>query len=76
MQTETIRLDVPPEVARRFREATPEQRARATAALAHAVMSREEAVEAFHRIASTLSAEARENGLTEEGLQALLDEDA
>ena len=66
MQTETIRLKVTREVARRFKNASPEQRERASSVVARVLMSADEAAEEFSRIAMDLSREGKENGLTED----------
>ena len=72
MQTETIRLKVTREVARRFKNASPEQREGASSVVARVLMSADEAAEEFSRIATNLSHEAQESGLTEDGLDELL----
>ena len=75
MQTETIRLKVPREVARRFKDASPEQRERASFVVTQVLMSADEAAEEFSRIATDLSHKAQEKGLTEDGLSKMLGED-
>ncbi len=74
MQTDPTRIeiDVPPVIARRFRSATPEQRARVTAAVMLAMMSPDEADEELTRLLDAVGAEAQANGLTEEKLAELL----
>ncbi len=75
MQTEEIRLTVPADVARRFREATPEEQERVRAAVAHAFMSREERIEELKRRMDRMAETARERGLTSEKLDELLRDD-
>ncbi|MEM1043994.1 MAG: hypothetical protein AAGI91_15375 [Bacteroidota bacterium] len=72
MQTEEIILTVPSDVARRFRDATPEQRERAKEAVAQAVMSRDEQVRELERRMNQMAATARERGLTDARLEELL----
>ena len=71
MRTETIRLKVPREVAKRFKDASPEQRERASSVVARVLMSADEAAEEFSRIATNLSHEAQERGVTESGLDEM-----
>jgi hypothetical protein len=79
MQTETIELSVPADVARLFRSATPEQRQKAgeqiAQAIRYALMSHRQAVEEFERISNEMGAYAKSQGLTEEKLEELLKED-
>lgn len=76
MQTETILVSVPADIARLYHAATPEQREKASRqivrTLQYALMSREEAVEEFERISREMGAYASEQGLTEEKLNELL----
>jgi len=79
MQPDFIKLNVPPEIATAFREATPEAQAKASEkaweVLRYALMSRKDALREFERIADKMSATARERGLTEEKLEKLLGDD-
>ncbi len=78
MQTESINLNVPSEIAAAFRKASPETQAlaseKAWEVLRYALMSREDTVREFERIANAMSDTAQESGLTEEMLQDLLNE--
>ena len=74
MQTEQITLDVPADVARRFREATPEQQERVKDALARIVARREEQIRELERAMDAMARTAQARGLTEEKLEALLGE--
>ena len=75
MQTEEIRLDVPADVARRFREATPKQRERVKDAVARIVARREEQIRELERTMDGMARTAQARGLTEEKLEALLRDD-
>lgn len=67
-----IEIEVPPITAQRFQEATPEQRARVTAAVTRAMMDPDEANEELTRLLDAIGAEAQANGLTEEMLDEML----
>ena len=77
MQTDFIKLNVPEDIAQAFRNATPETQERASknvwSILRYTLMSPEEAVRAFDRIADAMGNTARDRGLTEEKLRELLD---
>ena len=79
MQTEEIKLNVPADIARLFRLATPEQQLKVSEQLARAIryalMSEEQATEEFERISQEMGAYAKAQGLTEEKLTELLQAD-
>jgi hypothetical protein len=78
MATETIELEVDPETARRYREAGPEERARAESLL-YAWLARPAdraaAGAALRAAMRKTSQEAKANGMTPEILEELLRED-
>ena len=72
MQTEQITVQVSPEVAKRWRNAPPEQRRRAEIALMYALMTREEVAAELSRFMDHLGEGAKARGWTDEMNEALL----
>ena len=68
-------IEMPEALAQAYREASPEQRARAERAMAYAQMSRSEVARDFRRVTDRASNYAAEQGLTPETLDSLLDQD-
>jgi hypothetical protein len=68
----TATIEVSEDLARAYREAPPERRARAERAMAVALMAREEIATEFRRITKRASQHATEQGLTQEKLTELL----
>ena len=83
MQTEEIKVELPSDLAERFRNATPEQQRKALGGILQAVeetirytlMSGEEAAREFQQLSQRMGAYAAEQGLAEEKLEALLRDD-
>lgn len=75
MQTEEIKVRVPSKTAKAYRNAPPDEQKRIQSLITYALMSREEAAQAFERITSRISEKAKQRGLTPEKLEALLNED-
>jgi hypothetical protein len=76
MEKEKIVLEVPSRTARAYRNASPEQRRRAGAAVAASLMSRSEAALELRRIMDEMSDYAEQQCLTPEDLDDLLSGDA
>lgn len=67
-----ITITVPEEVADAYEEASTSDRVRAQRALAHSLMSREQAAEELRDILDRMGKTAREHGLTDQKLEELL----
>lgn len=76
MEKRTITLDVSPEAAEEFAQASPEDRQRAERAVSYALMSRSKAADALERILDALAEDAKASGLTEAKLDELLRDEA
>lgn len=76
MQTETITLTLPSELAKRYRQAPPEEqdriKQRAEAFLQRILMTREEAAEQFKQLTEEMGAYAASQGWTDEMNETLL----
>lgn len=70
--TKSITIEVPEETAEAYESASEEKREDIKQTLAFSLMSRKQAAQEFERIANKMSKQARERGLTEEGLEKLL----
>lgn len=67
-----ITITVPEEVAEAYEEASTSDRARAQRALAHSLMSREEAAEKLRTILDRMGKTTKKRGLTDEKIEELL----
>lgn len=69
MQTDVINLIVPSEIARAFRNASPEAQEQASQkaleVLRYALMNRADAVREFNRMADQMAKTARNRGMTD-----------
>lgn len=75
MPQETITIEVPEEVARAYKKASPSDRQRVKRAVTVSLMSREDAANQFREITERASKHAAKRGLTPEKLNDLLRED-
>ncbi len=75
METTTININVPEDVARAYEHASAPDRRRAERALAFALRSRAQAAAELEQLLERMSKTAAARGLTEEKLQKLLKDD-
>ncbi len=75
MEKQKITLEVPPDTARVFNRATPEQRRRAAQAVRFALLQPAQAADELERLLDDLAAQARAGNLTEDKLKDLLDDE-
>lgn len=70
-----ITIEVPEQVAEAYERASGPERRRVERVVAYTLMSDEDSTREFERILEEAAREAEEHGLTEEKLNAVLDED-
>jgi hypothetical protein len=75
MATEQITINVDPEVARIFRDATPEERRKIELKFELQVLGANQSRQSLEELAREVSRKAQERGLTPEILQEILDEE-